>query len=47
MIHLGQFACIGSENRLSDCPSGLATQCTHSDDAGVVCQNSKSLEKGS
>ena len=27
--------------RLSNCPRGLATQCTHSDDAGVTCQNSR------
>ena len=40
-IHRGQFACSGTESRLSACPSGPADQCTHSDDAGVVCQPSK------
>lgn len=43
VIHRGQFVCTGSESRLSDCRSGPATQCTHSDDAGVTCQNSQSV----
>ena len=37
-IHLSQLACTGSESRLSACPSEPPTHCTHSDDAGVICQ---------
>ncbi len=44
-IQLNSVACIGSESRLYDCPSGRDTllchkycaQCTHAYDAGVRC----------
>lgn len=36
-IHLDTFYCFGEEDRITDCIHRRATQCTHAQDAGVVC----------
>ena len=33
----GNVQCRGNESRLVDCPSGDTSDCTHSEDAGVMC----------
>ena len=39
-VALEQVACTGSETSLLSCPSNIIfqTDCSHSDDAGVICQ---------
>lgn len=36
-IALSDVRCSGTEARLKDCPSGIATSCSHTEDAGVRC----------
>ena len=36
-IHLDDIQCTGNETRLLDCPHTTVHNCTHSEDAGVVC----------
>ena len=37
-ILLNSVGCLGTEQRLIDCPSGVVTRCTHALDAGIRCQ---------
>ena len=37
-ILLSDLRCFGNETRLSDCPSGSVTSCSHAEDAGVRCR---------
>lgn len=37
-IGLGTVECVGNETRLIECSSGATSGCTHSDDAGTICQ---------
>ena len=41
-VALELVACTGSETSLLSCPSNIIfqTDCSHSDDAGVICQGS-------
>ena len=36
-INLDEVNCIGTEERLINCPFDPSHDCTHSEDAGVVC----------
>ena len=36
-IALNNVQCVGTEDRLADCPTGSPTSCDHSRDAGVRC----------
>ena len=40
-IHLDNVKCVGTENRIEDCPHRIWGQhdCDHSEDAGVICRN--------
>ena len=41
-IYYSNTRCNGGERRLIDCPkSGSVTGCTHTRDAGVICQGGK------
>lgn len=45
-IVINNLACIGNEATIGDCMSdgfGVIGSCTHSEDAGVMCQESMSL----
>ena len=37
-IALNNVHCVGTEARLVDCSSGIISSCSHSEDAGVRCQ---------
>ena len=45
-VALEQVACTGSETSLLSCPSNtiFQTGCSHSDDAGVICQGNLQYE---
>ncbi|XP_022110413.1 uncharacterized protein LOC110989982 isoform X2 [Acanthaster planci] len=46
-IHIGNVTCSGQESSLQICPVDIRpTQCTHSEDAGVVCSPSVRLVNG-
>ena len=38
-IFLDNLGCIGTENSLFDCPHNRIHDCTHAQDAGVVCDS--------
>ena len=46
-VALELVACTGSETSLLSCPSNIIfqTDCSHSDDAGVICQGSLQYKK--
>ena len=37
-IYLSNLQCVGDEARLADCPFAIGRACSHSEDAGVICQ---------
>ena len=37
-IALSYLQCVGNEERLVDCVSGVGRTCSHTEDAGVRCQ---------
>ena len=37
-VHLDEVDCAGTEERLVDCPHNPIDDCSHPEDAGVVCQ---------
>ena len=40
-IALNNVQCVGTEARLVDCSSGSVVSCSHSEDAGVRCQEQR------
>ena len=40
-IYRNNLQCTGSELRLVDCPHSSTATCTHQDDAGLTCNESK------
>ena len=40
LIHLSNFACDGTEDRLFDCGANPIGQhfCNHAEDAGIICE---------
>ena len=47
-IHLDNVQCVGTEERLIDCPRNAlgSHNCVHSEDAGVTCQPGNSIWNG-
>lgn len=43
-IHYDELACTGLEQSIKQCSHSNYNDCTHSEDAGVICDGSKIVE---